>query len=87
MPKWRKHLADPQKAASVLAEMFSVGGGDDPSQVIVYRDRRGIIRYGIADYPNGWSIRFNCNAKGELTSRSASLRLECGPWPREVAHA
>lgn len=87
MPKWTRYHADPKHAAPLLAEMFPVGDGEEPTQVIVYRDRRNTIRYGIADYPNGWSIRFNCNAKGELTSKSASLRLVCGPWPSEAADA
>ena len=62
--------------APLLEELFpGLGDGASPKAVDGWADHRGNPRRCRADYPNGWRVDFRINAKGQLTSRLASLRL------------
>jgi hypothetical protein len=47
----------------------------DPA-VTGYYDRRGKLRRVVARYSDGWTARINIDAKGYVTSSSASLSLK-----------
>lgn len=73
--KLLKVAADPSKIAGVLRDAMPIGDEADPSEVFAYLDRDKNVRRITAKYASGWSIRININAKGQITSSSASVRF------------
>ena len=83
MGKWFKGKADPGKLAPIIKELFPPVGEAAPFEVAVFVDPASdTIRRADAMYANGWTVRLNFNRKGDLTSRSATLKLSS-----EVARA
>ena len=47
----------------------------EPIDVFAWTDGRGVIRRADATYADGWKVRLNFNARQQLTSRSATVKL------------
>lgn len=72
----RKFDPDVARIAPLLEELFpGMGDGELPSTIVGWADANGRPRRCRADYPNGWRVEFRLNAKGQLTSRTGSLKL------------
>lgn len=57
-----------------LNELMPVGDGAKP-EITAYFDGLGRVRRMVAVYPNKWQVRVNLDARGRVTSSSASLKL------------
>lgn len=79
----RRFKPDMVQLAPLLEELFpGLADGQAPSTLDGWSDPRGNPRRCRADYPNGWRVDVRMNAKGQLTSRTASLRLVMALPPR-----
>lgn len=77
--KYRRARLDPERIAKLISEVLPVGGDELPIDAVGWFDGSGKPRRARADYPNGWRVEIRISAKGDLTSRSASLRLVTEP--------
>ena len=57
-----------------LDAVMPVSQGSE-ADVTGYFDGRGKLRRVVAAYSNGWQVRVNVSANGDVTSTSASLKL------------
>jgi|GEM_PF-1274115 len=72
------HRLDASEFASALAEISPLGDGEQPEAVLGWKLLRGHWTRLRAIYPNGWSLEVRLNAKGQVTSYTASLKVKAG---------
>ena len=68
---------DREKLAPLFGELFPIGRDELPERVLGWFTRVGRLRRARADYPNGWRLVLNFNAKGEISSIKSTLSLIC----------
>lgn len=78
-PTLSLHRLQADRATDLLRTIMPIGGDDPPDEVIGWRDLAGRIRRVRADYPNGWRLHARFNAKGELISSRAQIKLSTKP--------
>lgn len=60
--------------SEAIDALMPVGDGEQP-EITAYFDGLGNVRRMVAVYPNKWQLRVNLDARGRVTSSSASLKL------------
>ncbi|MFC0686413.1 hypothetical protein [Novosphingobium clariflavum] len=73
--KLRKGRCDPKQAAELFKQVMPINDLE-PKEVFAWFDGRDVIRRAEATYADGWKVRLNFDARQQLTSRSATLKLD-----------
>lgn len=72
-------LLNAERLAASLQELMPIGDGVAPVQVLARRNAAGRFVRLDADYANGWRLTVRLNSRREVTSFSASVRLQSEP--------